>query len=240
MAIAFVQASTGTFTAVATGTAVWSGDTTTGNTVIVGVCTNQASGLVSVTKVTDSQGNIYNPAKSFTNTVGGYVVEVWYASNVTGGTTPTVTFNSIRAITGGIIVREYSGLATVNSFDTGAGAAGSGASPSSGSTPIATRTANEVVVGVMIYGSVTPTISLGSGYSNLTLVTGGGSTHLGAEDKVVASSASQTATFGSTASAAFECAVVTFSDTTLSQPTTLNNYQFSSSGDGISVTEKIR
>lgn len=244
MAIAFSQATTGSLSVATSGTAIWGGNTTTGNTAIVGIMTNQPSGLVSVSSVTDSQGNFYTVAKTFVNTAAGQVIEVWYASNIIGGTTPTVTINSRRAITGGIIAREYSGLSIGNSFDTGISGTGSSASPSSGSTPIATRNANEVAVGFMVYGSVTPTISLGAGYANLTTLTGGGSQHLGAEDNIVSSTGFQTATFGSTATAQWLCAVATFADTTEIQPTSFNNFQFvgvHDNGNGVmSVTEKIR
>jgi hypothetical protein len=240
MAIVSGQTATGTMSLATSTTATWGSNTTSGNAIIICTASNPSGGNGAVASISDSQSNLYVFAQSFVATGLGLKIDVWYSSNIIGGTTPTITAKFTRTLSGGVIAREYSGLAAVNSFDTGIGATASSSSPSSGPTPVATRVANEVLVGIMICDSVTPTISLGSGFSNLTLLTGGGSTHLGYEDQIVAAVGSQTSTFGVTSSANWLCGIGCFADTTLTQATTLNNYQFLKVGNGMSVSEKIR
>lgn len=237
MAIVSGQTTGNTYSA-AVITTVWGSDTTTGNTIVVGVLCNSGQTDV-VNSITDTQGNKY--IKVFTKG-GSQTTEIWYASNITGGTTPTITLNFRSTLFGAVIAREYSGLALVNSYDTARGgntSNGSSGTATSGSTPMATRTANEVIIGFTVNSSGTPTITLGAGYSNLTTQSGGGSTSCAIEDNIVAVTGLQTATFAMSSTFNAGTAVVCFSDTTLKQAQTVNNYQFGRAGDGMSVTEKI-
>jgi hypothetical protein len=245
MAISFVQAATGTVSVASSTTATWGSNTTSGNTIIVLMgCNSQITGGYLARKVTDSQGNDYIFGGSYSSANSTATVEFWTASNIVGGTTPVVTVNFQQNVTGGIITREYSGLALANSFDTWGynGPISGSSTPTSKSTPIATRYVNEVVIGFVQASTTSPTFSLGSGFSNLTTVNG--TNGFASEDQVVSSIGPQTAGFNATTTPAYSCLVACFADTTCTQPTTQNNFQFPKvydNGNGVmSVTEKIR
>lgn len=108
MAIAFVQSTTGRNTNPAFGSSVG-----TGNLIIVAVLIETDAETVS--SVTDNKSNSYSQASALTRT-GSTRLEIWYAQNVTGGSSFTITVN----VTGGhkcISIHEYSGVATSNAFD---------------------------------------------------------------------------------------------------------------------------
>src|SRR4051812_20420212 len=145
MAVAFVQKTDNAVAGTATnyGT-TWGGNPTTGNAVLVCVFWK---GAVTISSVTDSQGNTYADcgAGRLSRPTDGFL-QILGANNITGGVTPTVTVN----FSGGggteidVYLLEYAGQNPSTLFDsvTGTGTATSG-------TTVTT-------------GSFTPTVSVGA------------------------------------------------------------------------------
>lgn len=181
----------------------WDNDTTTGNLIVV-VAVLIASGRT-FSSITDSQGNTYQRAAQAAS--GSVRVEIWYAENITGGTTPTVTVN----IAGGssqnnVIIREYSGIVHSGSLDKNAGAVSAGGSANSGNT-LATTQDLELVVGGL--GSISDP-DVGAGYGNYDEQLSSGSSFRAAiEDKDQTTAQVQSAGFTGTASN-WGAAVATF------------------------------
>lgn len=127
-----------------------------GNTNILAVGWNDTvSGVVSVT---DSLGNVYEPALPAVRS-GGMSQAIYFAKNIAGGANAvTVSFDraaqyvDIRAI-------EYAGLSDSAPLDAGTSAAGTGSSADSGL--VAVSTANELVFGAGM--TTTAFTSAGSG-----------------------------------------------------------------------------
>ncbi len=160
MAIAFVkQDSNGGGSGTTTCTFV--GSTTSGNLIVVGISIEDSTSTVS--SVTDSKGNTYQAATSISavwNT--NRRIQIYYAYNITGGASHTVTVT----ISGGstrvnAVVNEYSGaLASANPLDvTSSGSAGD--DPNTGS---ATTTTD----GSLIYSVVAAAGTLTAGAGGFT------------------------------------------------------------------------
>ncbi len=100
-----------------------------------------------ITSVTDTAGNVYQPAAPLTRG-SGMSQAIYYAKNVkaatAGNNTVTVKFSNAVPYAD-VRVAEYSGLDPVNPFDTSASAAGSGVMASSGN--LTTSAASEVIFG---------------------------------------------------------------------------------------------
>lgn len=209
---ALVQTKAGTKTA-GTGTtltATWTSNTTTANLIVVGICTD--NGTNSVTSITDSQSNVYTKITESNVSTGGFNVSLWYAKNITGGTTPTVTATLIAGTIAGMICREYSGIDTTDPLDKYAIApdTGASASPNSGATGTQTEI-NNLVIGFAGSGDSSNTYTAGAGYGNAVTQGVGTTLDLGMEDKILSNSTSaQTATFSITVSSFWACAVATF------------------------------
>ncbi len=173
---------------------------TAGNTIIVGIQT--ASRLVNT--VTDSLGNVYTPLFQKTAPIG----ELWYCPNVLGGTN-TVTVTVAGGTDAGLAVSIMEiGSVAAAPLDQSVLADGTSTTPSSGASP-STTVADEIVIGWMAANTTSGTPTLGTGYKNLVF----NSQATGAqalEQKTVAATGAQTATFGIGASVAWHCAVVTF------------------------------
>lgn len=108
MAIAYVQSKTERNTNPAFTSSV-------GNTNLIVVPVLIETDAETVSSVTDNKSNTYSQACAITRT-GATRLEIWYAQNVTGGSSFTITVN----VTGGhkcISIHEYSGVATSNAFD---------------------------------------------------------------------------------------------------------------------------
>ncbi len=158
--ISRVQTKTGTGSA-PTVNITWNGDTTTGNLIVIAIGT-QATSVVS--SITDSQSNSYSKVDGTTNTNDG---ELWYAENITGGTTPTVTITLTSILSTAAVMREYSGIAasaldahTITTMSNNAKAFSTAASVSA--------QPNELVVGYISTSTTTPTVD--SSFSNLSTV----------------------------------------------------------------------
>ena len=118
------------------------GNTTAGDVILVGF---DYTGGLTVTSVTDTQGNTFLPVGGQLTSPGGSSSSLYYAKNIRGGAdTVTVT---VSAATGGIelYLAEYTGIDAVNPIDVQAGAAGNAGSVSSGN-------ATTTVAGDIIFG----------------------------------------------------------------------------------------
>lgn len=201
--MAFVKSTTGNTTSGTTATA-FVGSTTSGNLIVV--TTSDDSGATSNgISVSDSKGNTYTKAL---HTANASTLSMWYAPNITGGASHTVTATWSTAATGRVTVvaQEFDG--GFNTLDKSTSGAGSSTTPSSGATAT-TAAANETVVGGASYAGAATTITAGSGYTNLGTVSVANA-GIGQESKVVSSTGAQTATFSLAASRAWVAGVLTF------------------------------
>jgi outer membrane protein assembly factor BamB len=100
-----------------------------------------------ITSVTDTAGNVYQPAAPLTRG-SGMSQAIYYAKNVkaatAGSNAVTVQFSAAVPFAD-VRVAEYSGLDPVNPLDTSASAAGSGVAASSGN--LTTSAASELIFG---------------------------------------------------------------------------------------------
>lgn len=173
---------------------VFVSNTATGNLIVVVVSIASATNVVSIT---DSQSNTYR--KAFALTASSETVELWYAYNITGGTTPTVTVTIGVANPFNVVIAEYSGVANwIDPLDKTATSSGSGGTASTGTT--ATTTYNkELVIAALASFSVNPDV--GSGYSHYFEEHNGSSLDYAAiQDKAVTSTGTQSGTFTGTTS----------------------------------------
>src|SRR5207245_737023 len=88
------------------------GKTTTGNTLLVAIETNND---VAVTSITDTQGNTYVKDVGFAGAPNR--LSIWRASSITGGAAPVVTITFSAKETATAVVAEYGGIASVSPFD---------------------------------------------------------------------------------------------------------------------------
>lgn len=188
---AIVQTKSSSTSVAASQTATWNSNTTTGNLIVVVLYTAFQTFSV-VSSITDSQSNTYTKIDNGTD--NNPDIEFWYAKNITGGTTPTITatFSAGTQVTA-FIAREYSGI-DPNPLDAHVIGTTTGTSPASSGNTSATTVTNELVVGYAIASNATPTFGAGTGYGNLnTFAISGGD--LALEDKIVTSTGTQAATF---------------------------------------------
>lgn len=209
MAIAFIQQQGGsqfTMGGAASVAATFSSNTTSGNLIVVAFAPNSS---VIVSSIADGLGNTYVQATAPSG-VSGQNVEIWYAKNITGGTTPTVTVTPNFATNATLVcaIAEYSGLDTISPLDQHLGATGTSTAPASGA--VTTTSANELIFGAaMNAATVANTVGAGFGHFLNTL----SATHpveLGIEDAITASTGSQNAIFGLGSSVAWGAAIATF------------------------------
>jgi hypothetical protein len=210
--IKYVQQATG-LTTVSTGstvTATWAANTTTGNLIVVAVGTNSTTTTVS--SITDSQSNTYTKIDS--NTAGPGDVEIWYAKNITGGTTPTITVTG--STTGKFVVaaNEYFGADVVSPLDKNANANGN--STATLSTTAATTKNDELVFSVGMNVNAAATYSVGSGYGHLANVTSTGAgtnVTIGIEDKTVSTTGTQAGAMTQSTTGTWGSVTATFKST---------------------------
>lgn len=147
----------------------FTGNTTTGNLIVVACHTNNTTRTIA--SITDSQGNTYVQTQAAATRASHGAADVWYAKNIAGGTTPTVTVTfgaSLSGVDTYTSIHEYSGLDTTAPLDRTAAANGTGAAPSSGNTA-ATTAADDLVFGFCYAGG---TASAGSGFTSRQTVNG--------------------------------------------------------------------
>jgi len=117
----------------------------TGDLNVVAIGFNNSTSTI--TSVTDTAGNVYQPAAPLTRG-SGMSQAIYYAKNVkaatAGSNAVTVQFSNAVPFAD-VRVAEYSGLDPVNPLDTSASAAGSGVTASSGN--LTTSAASELIFG---------------------------------------------------------------------------------------------
>ena len=145
-----------------------------------------------VSKVSDSRGNIYTLAVGPTSGTG-LRQSIYYSQNIAAGSnTVTVTFNQAAAFVD-VRALEYSGLDTANPLDKTAGAAGTGTSAGSGA--VTTTSANELIFGAGM--TTTHFTGGGSGFISRIITVPDGDI---AEDQTVTTTGSYSATAPATSS----------------------------------------
>lgn len=204
MALLQTQTSSKTSSAGTTSTASLS-TTTTGSLVVVTATTD--SGVSSVSSITCA-GMTFVKWDDSLAAGGTYGISFWYALNITGNTTPTLTVNYIAGAIGGAIIREYSGGYTV--LDQHKIGTTTTTSMSSGATSTLTGT-NDLVIGYGGTGDSGNTYTAGAGFANAVTLKIGTTVDMGFEDKTLSgSNAAQTATFTITNVSNGACGVATF------------------------------
>jgi hypothetical protein len=152
-----------------------------------------------VQSVRDSAGNTYNLAIGPT-TGTGLRQSIYYAANIVGGSnTVTVTFSQAAAYPD-VRILEYRGVTTL---DVTAGAVGSSTSANSGAAT--TTSANELIFGANMVATTTG--AAGSGFTSRIITSPDGDI---AEDKVVTTAGSNSATATLTGAGPWVMQMVTF------------------------------
>lgn len=137
--------------------------TTAGSLVVVGVRIGANGRTITVS---DAQGNSYSQAGTTIDDAQGDDNAIFYAPNIVGGTTDTVTVGiSGAAATIRFAIHEYSGAATSSPLDQTTGQAySSTTTPDSGN--VTTTQDNELLFGWLVDGdTVNDITSAGTGYN---------------------------------------------------------------------------
>jgi hypothetical protein len=196
--ISFIQVASATpQTKTTTVSATYATAQTAGDLNIVAVGWNDTTSTVQSVK--DSLGNTYSLAIGPTKSTG-LQESIYYAANIVAGTnTVTVTFNQ-SANGPDLRILEYRGVAML---DAKAGASGSGSAANSGSAT--TTSANELIFGADMVATTTG--SAGSGFTSRIITSPDGDI---AEDKVVKTAGSNSATATLDGSGPWVMQMVTF------------------------------
>lgn len=205
-----IQGTTGTtgatFPASLTTTAFGS-SVTTGNAILVALLVDGLAASTTFTMV-DSVGNSYSRL-STSNQNNIDQVDMWLATNVTGGSGITITAGNLGGTTAAIIAEEWSGVSTVtpsSALDQQTTATNTSTTAVSVGPTSATTTANDVIWYVVgSSGSVTNTTA--TGFSNATSVVSNPSTLL-VQSKVVSSTGTQSASSTLSSAQSWEALVV--------------------------------
>lgn len=127
------------------------------------------------------------------------------ATNIIGGTTPTITITMGSIFSCDVVIEEWSGL-TANPFDVSSLAGPiTGTAVNSGTTPLTTGQ-NEVVIGWATVGN-TSSMTVGTGYSNLVQSNVNSTTAI--QSKVITATANQSSTMTAGSSSNWVAGVVT-------------------------------
>ena len=209
MAITVVQTAQGGSVNAGMASATFGSPVTAGNTVIAVLATYPI--VVSLSAPTDSKSNVYHTAvtKTQATITTTYEVGIYYAYNVTGGSSFNVTMSgytfcccgpSVQQV--GITIYEISGLTTTNPLDKTAsnGVNNSGTNIPTGTTA-ATSVANEFLLGAgnVISSNVT-NWTVNSPWTNLILNDSGSNFNLTllSAQQIVSSTGTYSATFTET------------------------------------------
>jgi hypothetical protein len=203
--ISFIQVASATPRSTATVSVAYPAAETAADLNIVVAGWNDTTSTVQSVK--DSAGNTYSLAIGPTK--GTKLQEsIYYAANIVGGSnTVTVTFNQAAADPD-IRILEYRGVATL---DVKAGASGSSTAANSGSAT--TTSANELIFGADMVATTTE--SAGSGFTSRIITSDGDI----AEDKVVTTAGSNSATATLEGSGPWVMQMATFSAGAVAAPT---------------------
>jgi hypothetical protein len=199
--ISFVQVAAATpQTASSTVSVAYKSAQTAGDLNIVVVGWNDTTS--SVSSLTDTLGNTYSLAVGPT-TASGARQSIYYAKNIKGGSnTVTATFNQ-AAVAVDLRVLEYKGLSQTSPLDVSAAAVGSSTTASSGSAT--TTSANELIFGADTIATGTP--GPGAGFTTRIITSPDSDI---AEDKIVSTTGSYSATAPVSPSGYWVMQMVTF------------------------------
>jgi hypothetical protein len=238
MSIALVQSASGNSGAgyVNTLGVTWPGNTTTGNLLVASVA---ISGVNSVSGITDSQSNTWTKITGTSNTTDASTLELWYAKNITGGTTPTVTVSPTAGAFAqwGVVIREFSGLDKASPLDqSGYAPLDSYVEAQDSPTTSTTAVANELVIGATVGNNHAATFtSAGTGFGATILQATPSIDFLASANhyKIVASTGTYTSSMtsdqymtGGAAIATFKAATINFVQSRVGGYTTGNNSSF--------------
>jgi hypothetical protein len=227
VAITFVQVAAATpQSSTATVPVAYTGPQTAGDLNVVVVGWNDTTATVQSVK--DSAGNNYSLAIGPTSGTA-LRQSIYYAPSIVGGSnTVTVTFSQAAAFPD-VRILEYEG---VNAVDVTAGASGSSTAANSGAAT--TTVANELVFGADIVATTTG--AAGSGFTSRVITSQDGDI---AEDKVVTTTGSNTATATLTSSGPWVMQMVTFAAITGPAPTVTSvspNSGTTAGGTAVTIT----
>lgn len=206
--------------------------TTIGNLIIVFAGTSNGT-TNNVTTITGGT-NTFKLASKIT----GSHIEIWYAVCTQSITSLTIAF-AASSVAHVAYVREYSGLATVNSLDISLAAKGNGTAMTTGASDPVNSVGELVVVAAGVSSGVA-TFTVGAGYGNLVNQNDGAGTFEVAIQDKTATSGPQTGLITANASVGFGVALATFFAAGSVISTKFNNFQHFKVGDGMSTGEKIR
>ncbi len=223
--ISFIQVASATPRSTTTVSATYPAAQTAGDLNIVVVGWNDTTSAVQSVK--DGAGNTYSLAIGPTKGTG-LQQSIYYAANIVGGTnTVTVTFNQ-SATDPDVRILEYRGVATL---DAKAGASGSSTAANSGSAT--TTSANELIFGADMVA--TSTGAAGSGFTSRVITPDGDI----AEDKVVTTAGSNSATATLSGSGPWVMQMATFSVVSGAVPTVTSvspNSGSTAGGTAVTIT----
>ena len=188
--IAIVQHASKDAGATGSSSLAFSANNAAGNFIAVAI----RAGVAGATfNVTDSRGNSYRQAVRLDVTVdtpAGDTLAIFYAENVGGGAN-AVTVSQSTGATLRFAILEYSGVATVNSFDVGTAAQGTSTSPSSGT--VSTTGSGDLLVGAIVSAD-SEAYTAGSGYVLRDAVPSSPASKLVTEDRVQSAAGAASAT----------------------------------------------
>jgi hypothetical protein len=206
VAITFAQVAAATPVSAAQVTVTYPGPQTIGNFNVVVVGWNDTTSTVQ--SVTDSAGNSYSLAIGPTSGTG-LRQSIYYAPNIKGGSnTVSVVFNQ-TALYPDVRILEYQGVSVV---DVKAGASGNSTTANSGSAT--TTIANELIFGAATVSTVVT--GAGAGFTTRIITSQDGDN---AEDEVVTTKGTYSATAPLSPSGAWVMQMVTFAASSAPAPT---------------------
>jgi hypothetical protein len=190
--IKFVQSASFTsqqVNAVATYTATFSNNVTTGDLIVVALWWNYPLGS-SILSITDSGGNSYQQAVVTPPSNNNSNAWIYYSAAVTGGSplTITVQVSQVNSNAFSMAVLEYKGVTGLDATSSSSGSMTSNSTTSSSGNAI-THTANELIVGVSLSDELNTTMA-GTGFTNRF-----SSNYFMVEDKTVSTTGSYDAEF---------------------------------------------
>ncbi len=206
VAITFAQVAAATPVSAAQVTVTYPGPQTVGNFNVVVVGWNDTTSTVQ--SITDSAGNSYSLAIGPTSGTG-LRQSIYYAANIKGGSNTVNVIFSQTALYPDVRILEYQGVSVI---DVKAGASGNSATANSGSAT--TTIANELIFGAATVSS--GVTGAGSGFTTRIITSQDGDN---AEDEVVTTKGSYSATAPLSPSAAWVMQMVTFAASSAPAPT---------------------
>lgn len=159
-AAVLVQSKTGNVHPNTTLGVTWTSNTTSGNLVCVVVLNTFTSTGGSTFSVSDSQSNTYTQAITTEDGFNDqFSVVIFYAKNITGGTTPTVTVTHANSGEYAALIMEFSGLDTTAPLDATNYSRAVSTTPTTGNAVLSTS--GVAVIGLSTNGAGSVTVNGG-------------------------------------------------------------------------------